>query len=757
MLKASITVPGSVGESVGKSYAGNILKGIRDPIGGTTQLLSRTGQKVGLQSEEDVDLIELRNKIAQTDYEQNWLDGEPTKTQTALEIGGSMLVPAPTGKLKVAKTIGQMALRGVKTGAVGAAMQPVQDPDANFFEKKLLQGGVGAVTGAVLDPAISKAVTPAVAKTVNLVTGKLDIPPNQKSLLELAAKYKVPLTYGDITNNPVVKRAELVAEQLPVGMQKFRKTQQDAIKNAAMQLRVSLLAKMKKGKYSSLKALKTAVASGDKYAAHLAEEIGKTNDDWSRVIQTSGSVKGLTKKVTAGVLYDKIDQLIPTVEIPTTQTKETLEDMLKTLKDAVIQNPFLKSRLGGIYKRVKARGKKAGGDSEEENLALGLDPDPEPLVRKIKKPASEQVLEKLKSEVERTATRSKNLDEAAIKAFTEMKSPFAVERLRKGAAMAYKELYIAQDALKAATAATSDAAEIGLGKVKIFEELPKPGFTFAELRKFRADLGYSVRESKAGSLEQRSYQKLHDAVDQDMDDFLSNIEGADAINVSPEIKTQTRKAWKKANYYYFKQVVPYKDRLVAESLKSEVPDEIYGRWIMRGKGDRAKKFYQRLNPKGRTAVRYGIVSNALEQAVDEGTGALSPKKFVAELDKIKEAKEVFFAGDREVSEELQGFMTLLRHTERAGAFQQSSGGQRILPWMITGGAVATISPTVAGTGIGLSFLVKKLFTTPRGQRLLLASSSLHEKSPKVAKMFASFLSTLPSGSSKIIGQEFGKE
>lgn len=57
-----------------------------------------------------------------------------------------------------ARTVGQLALRGAAAGAVGGALQPVTSEDAseNFWQRKGGQAAVGAVTGAVATPVLSK-------------------------------------------------------------------------------------------------------------------------------------------------------------------------------------------------------------------------------------------------------------------------------------------------------------------------------------------------------------------------------------------------------------------------------------------------------------------------------------------------------------------------------------------------------------------------------------------------------------------------
>jgi len=680
MFIASITKSDSVGERIGQSPVGPVLKGIRDPIAGLAQAAVHVGEKIGLQTADDVALIDLRNKVAKADYDQNWLQGkETTVGQDVAELAGSMLVPLPGGKLSAAKkALGPVIRGGVVGGAVGGASMPVYTNDGDFFSNKAIQMGAGAVVGGTLAPVLVKGALPLATKIAR--TGKPSSPspspapvlmkgpltlesgrvrpvkpsstslsPETAEIMALGERHGVPLTYGDISGNPVVKRAEVASEQLPVGMQALRHSQQTAAKAAAARLLPPLLKKMKTPMSDRL----SSAEGGGTYTQKLLKDVEEAGGDWTRLMQNSARLSKQEKQDVAARLYDKVGAMVEEASLPRFPVRRSYNAASNALKDVegqVLSNPRLYNRLRRIEQELWNR------DSPKK------------------------------------------------------------------------------------------AKEAG-------------GFSFKQFRNFRSEMGDLVREAPSGSKERRHYSMIKEAVEKDIDGYFAALESLTTYpRYSPRdtpSPASIAKAWRKANAFYQTNVVPYKDRLLNSSLTSDLPDEIYGKWVQPGKGDRAAKFYKALDPKGRSAVRYGMVSTAINEATEKTSGIFSPKKFVDELNKISEAKNVFFQGKERW--ELDGFAKLMSRVERAGAFHTQGGSQRILPWMISGGAVAYINPTVAASGIALGAFAKTLFTTKAGMRFLLTSSTLDQKSPRFAKEFAKFLNSTPELSGKGIGSELSGE
>jgi ddrB-like ParB superfamily domain len=188
-----------------------------------------------------------------------------------------------------------------------------------------------------------------------------------------------------------------------------------------------------------------------------------------------------------------------------------------------------------------------------------------------------------------------------------------------------------------------------------------------------------------------------------------------------------RAASKLADEFYKSDRVPYSDQRIGNAIKTDEPDTIFGKFIQSGKGDRAQKFYDRLDPKGKAAVRYGIVAQAIDKATST-SDKFSPAQFVAELDRLKDAQGVFFKGRDKW--ELDGFTNLMSHLKRAGQYGENPPtGARLIPYVLAGGALSSLKGIAAGVGIptsgtaiGSIALARLLFTTAAGRDFLLRAS-----------------------------------
>lgn len=258
----------------------------------------------------------------------------------------------------------------------------------------------------------------------------------------------------------------------------------------------------------------------------------------------------------------------------------------------------------------------------------------------------------------------------------------------------------------------------------------KSGNDFTAMRNLRSDLGdvvsnyYKGANAAVGAKGVEKLQAVRNAVEGDMAAFATS-NGGDLKN-----------AWTRADQFYKTAVVPYKDRALATALRSDLPDEIYKKFIQvsrSGAGeDRAQKFYDALDPKGKAAVRYGMVANAIDSAsIPEKNGMLSPGKFAQSLEGVRNASGVFFKGmDKS---ELDGFKNLMEHSRRFGQFTENPPtGQRVIPWLVLGGAA--IRPAEMATVGTAAYAVKQLITTEAGKRFLLEASVLKPGSPAMQRL-----------------------
>ena len=259
--------------------------------------------------------------------------------------------------------------------------------------------------------------------------------------------------------------------------------------------------------------------------------------------------------------------------------------------------------------------------------------------------------------------------------------------------------------------------------------------TYSAMRQLRSDLGdlitdyYKGSNTLTGSKGVGILQQVRSAVESDMDAFASRSNNPALTN-----------AWRKADQFCKERVVPFKDRQLANAMKDAHADEIYTKFVQAGKGDRAEHFYGALDARGQAAVRYGMVANAMEKAVDETRNVFSPAKFALAMEKIKDARGAFFRGA--AKQEIEGFTKLMRHVERAGQYAENPPtGQRVIPWLI-GGAAAVNAP-LAGQAAALSGIVRTMLTTGPGKRFLLAASKLEDGSRAMAKLLQRIEQTMP--------------
>ena len=256
----------------------------------------------------------------------------------------------------------------------------------------------------------------------------------------------------------------------------------------------------------------------------------------------------------------------------------------------------------------------------------------------------------------------------------------------------------------------------------------KPDNSYGLIRQLHSDLGERIREYYQGNnalIGEKGVgylERVQNAIEDDMRNYAQNS------NV-PEIVD----AGREADGYYKSARVPYKNGMLAAAATSNEPDQIFQQFIKAGKGDRAQNFYNALDDKGRAAVRYNMVSKAVDDAINPQSGIFSPQKFFTAVDKLDDAYGVFFNAKDKA--EIQGFKNLMGHVTRAGQYAENPPtGQRVIPYLIAGAAVpagklAMAHPLVAGGGVAALGMMRALFTTTRGRDLLLRLNGIKPGTP----------------------------
>lgn len=248
--------------------------------------------------------------------------------------------------------------------------------------------------------------------------------------------------------------------------------------------------------------------------------------------------------------------------------------------------------------------------------------------------------------------------------------------------------------------------------------------TYARMRQFRSDLRKRLDAATTNETTDSSMLFLKDianGVERDLDSFAQNTPGLQKANAL-------------AQKFYREQVVPYQKQKLAKALTDEDPDQIYGAFIRaqsEGKGDyAAQRLFRALDNKGKQAVRYGIVKQAMANAKDGDR--FSPAQFKKTIEST-EYKTYFKGPDVARVDRLMDLFDHLRHADPAHLEKYSPifGGMMGLGNMGIAGAVggfAAGNPAAAaaalGAGLGGAKLLRWLMTSEGGKRLLFSKDVL---------------------------------
>lgn len=241
--------------------------------------------------------------------------------------------------------------------------------------------------------------------------------------------------------------------------------------------------------------------------------------------------------------------------------------------------------------------------------------------------------------------------------------------------------------------------------------------TFKNIRELRSKLGnladeYGNPTGKADNFASSVFSNARQAVTKDLDNFAASSGGA------------VKAAYNKADKFYAKAIANT-DKSIERAIQSPKPDEIYGKFAQPRKGDNAQILVDSLDKKGQDALRLRMAEDAMDKAWHETTESFSPAKFAAEFERLSEPYGRVFTG--QAKKEMDGFVKLMRHVERAGSFRMNppTGVRANDLGLAAATTVAVIkAPALAVGGVGLTALTKALLTTRAGKNLLLAASEL---------------------------------
>lgn len=262
-----------------------------------------------------------------------------------------------------------------------------------------------------------------------------------------------------------------------------------------------------------------------------------------------------------------------------------------------------------------------------------------------------------------------------------------------------------------------------MNSLETWKKLGRAG-TFSETAELRSSVDDAIdnyfrgRDSTIGKRGVKELISLRDALDSDLESFANHV-GGDAA-----------KAWREADNFYKTNLVPFKVRGFKDLVKNDEPEKAWTYLLAQsGLGSRATRMYNALDDEGRQTVRYGLVKDAYDGALNE-SGIFSPAKFAGYMERNKKVVDQFFKGKE--LDEINGFTQLMRHIERAGKYAENppTGNRLILPTLFGAGAIGGsgwkgVAATVGTAGVS----TRLLFQTKTGRDLLLNMSRQKMGSP----------------------------
>lgn len=245
--------------------------------------------------------------------------------------------------------------------------------------------------------------------------------------------------------------------------------------------------------------------------------------------------------------------------------------------------------------------------------------------------------------------------------------------------------------------------------------------TFDGARKLRSQMKTEIRgamkDTMIGDEEARTLGRVLNGLEADIRHWGAQKGGV----VGQKLKA--------ADAFYRDNVVPFKDKMLARIANSEELDLMLPELLKSPM--RARKLYAAAGPKGQDAIRYTMLDTALEQAtVNKGmaTESISPKRFVAAMDKMKASFGEAFKGVER--KKLDGLTTLLRHlggVDRARAMPQSAMGVSLQSMQLGGPVAAGFAAGGAGGAagaLGALATLRAAFGSNTGTRLIMAASDM---------------------------------
>jgi hypothetical protein len=525
----------------------------------------------------------------------------------------------------------QAVINSSLRGAIGAGMQPVDTTNQSILGGKAAQVATGAVLGPVAEGVV-RGGTAGAGKVLGIL--KNNTPPQIRELMDLAESQGVKLTAGDIDpTNKLYRGIEGALENVRapgIGMVSQREATQAGARKAAQGLVDDAANRLQSMTYNSIDQIRKVAAGTSSRAAEARKVLSMVDDagvDEKRIMQASGNMTWLRKKISADKLFAERDLLAGNADVPVPATMAQLGKSLDELPKKVVLDQGSINQLRTWQRQLSGEVSRVGDDPVDD------------AVRQMEglPPAGETI-------------------------------PNTYQRMRE----MQTDIYGLID--KATTNETTDSTKL-----------------------------YLVGLAKA--------------IGKDLGDFEAG---------NPALKAASARADK----FYTDHVVPYQASTLAKALTKDTPDDIYGAFVRRqaeGKGDYAAgKFFKALDEKGRQAVRYGLLKQAMENATDDV--GFSATKF---RDSILKTDYQQYFRDATSKRQLDGVVRLFNHIENStpehlSKYSPVFGGMLGLGLTAGGGIV---SPAGAATTYGGATFLRWLMTSDQGKRILFSASLLGKNAP----------------------------
>lgn len=247
-----------------------------------------------------------------------------------------------------------------------------------------------------------------------------------------------------------------------------------------------------------------------------------------------------------------------------------------------------------------------------------------------------------------------------------------------------------------------------------FKDAPRGDFN--AMIEFRSDMGKELSGFLSGDVPLAkssidSIIRATKALDEDMAKFASSHGAKDS--------------WRAANAFYQNTVLQFKKgklkALLNEKSAANFDEQAAWKYLVQNTTNpkRARLMFQSLDSKGREAVRFGLIKEALEKSTAAGE-PFSPAKFGGYLETRQDVINQFFKG--QAKDEINGLINVMRHIKQAGSVTAApaTGTRAILPLL---GVGTIIEPTTAVAATGTALTLKGLFQTKSGRNLLLSANT----------------------------------